>query len=147
MADGGIQPSQATVHLYNGKELQDELGLGWYDYGFRWYNTAIARFGSVDPLAEDFKSLTTFQFASNMPSIAIDLDGLEAVIVVHGSYWQSRIKEELKAGNPRTAAMIALIAVATNINDVSPESQSYAEEDWGGRYSRNIIILYIGKLG
>jgi len=41
----------------------------------------VARFVSVDPLAESFYYLTTFQYASNRPIDAIDLDGLEAVLV------------------------------------------------------------------
>jgi len=51
--------------------------LGWYDYGFRWYDPVVARFVSVDPLAEQFYYLTTFQYASNDPIANIDLDGLE----------------------------------------------------------------------
>jgi len=49
------------------------------DYGFRIYNPSIARFLSVDPLAPDYPELTTYQFASNTPIQAIDLDGLESV--------------------------------------------------------------------
>jgi RHS repeat-associated protein len=65
---------------FNGKEADQEAVTAGsqYDYGFRIYNTAIARFLSVDPLTKDYPSLTPFQFASNSPIIAIDLDGLEA---------------------------------------------------------------------
>ena len=68
-------------YRYNGKELNTELGLNWYDYGFRWYDPSMARFVSVDPLAEDFFYLTTYQYAGNTPIQAIDLDGLEAYYV------------------------------------------------------------------
>lgn len=38
----------------------------------------IARFLSVDPLTKEYPMLTPYQFASNTPIWAIDLDGLEA---------------------------------------------------------------------
>ncbi len=57
-----------------------EWGLNHYDYGFRIYNPAIARFLSVDPLTASYPELTPYQFASNTPIRAIDLDGLEAYI-------------------------------------------------------------------
>ena len=48
-----------------------------YDYGFRIYNPAIGKFLSVDPLTEKYPELTPYQFASNTPIKAIDIDGLE----------------------------------------------------------------------
>jgi len=48
-----------------------------YDYGFRIYNPAIARFLSVDPLTKSYPWYTPYQFAGNKPTWAIDLDGLE----------------------------------------------------------------------
>lgn len=48
-----------------------------YDYGFRIYDPRLARFLSIDPLQKDYPELTPYQFASNTPIQAIDLDGLE----------------------------------------------------------------------
>jgi RHS repeat-associated protein len=64
---------------FNGKEKDaSEFGsLAVYDYGFRIYNPAIAKFLSVDPLKKEYPELTPYQFASNTPIQAIDLDGLE----------------------------------------------------------------------
>jgi RHS repeat-associated protein len=80
---GRSYSSTAYKYGFNGKEKDDEVsGTGnQYDYGFRIYNPRIAKFLSVDPLTKSYPMLTPYQFASNTPIMAIDLDGLEAVIV------------------------------------------------------------------
>ena len=72
---------------FNGKRKDDdgEFGLTAYDYGFRIYNPDIGKFLSVDPLTKAYPMLTPYQFASNTPIQAIDLDGLEA-FYVHGTW-------------------------------------------------------------
>ncbi|AFM02586.1 RHS repeat-associated core domain protein [Bernardetia litoralis DSM 6794] len=64
------------TYSFNGKEL--DPATGWQDYGFRDYNPVYKRFDSVDPLTQKYPELTPYQFASNTPIMAIDLDGLEA---------------------------------------------------------------------
>ena len=44
----------------------------------RIYDPRLGRFLSVDPITADYPYLTPYQFASNTPIQAIDLDGLEA---------------------------------------------------------------------
>ncbi len=39
---------------YNGKEKQDQFGLGWLDYGARHYQADIARWGGVDGRASKY---------------------------------------------------------------------------------------------
>lgn len=67
---------------FNGKENDDEIkGNGnSIDYGFRFYDTRLGRFLSVDPLCESFHWWTPYQFAGNTPIQAIDLDGLEILL-------------------------------------------------------------------
>ena len=72
--------SGSTRYGFNGKENDNEVhgAVGTFqDYGFRMYDTRIARFISVDPLAAKFPMLTPYQFASNNPIRLIDIDGLE----------------------------------------------------------------------
>ncbi|MBX2985972.1 MAG: OmpA family protein [Bacteroidia bacterium] len=80
----------AFTYGFNGKE-KDEEGMGGggatYDYGFRIYNPQIARFLSVDPLSSSFPWYTPYQFAGNMPIIAIDLDGLEEFVIIR--WWEN----------------------------------------------------------
>ena len=45
----------AYKYKYNGKELQDELGLNVYDYGWRNYMPDIGRWTQIDPLFNDLK--------------------------------------------------------------------------------------------
>jgi RHS repeat-associated protein len=72
---------------FNGKENDLDWGTTTIqDYGFRLYSPAIARFLSVDPLTKDYPMLTPYQFASNSPIQAIDLDGLEHYFAIDGSY-------------------------------------------------------------
>ncbi len=66
---------------FNGKEKDDEVKSvdgSQYDYGFRIYNPRLGKFLSVDPLTDRFPFYSPYQFASNSPIIAEDLDGLES---------------------------------------------------------------------
>ena len=72
---------------FNGKENDNEVkGEGnQQDYGMRIYDPSLGKFLSVDPLTKDYPELTPYQFASNTPIQAIDLDGLESQRAVDGS--------------------------------------------------------------
>jgi RHS repeat-associated protein len=64
-------------YQYNGKEINDDFGLNWYNYGFRWYDASICRFPSVDPIIDQFPYVTPFNYAENEPVRHIDLWGLQ----------------------------------------------------------------------
>jgi RHS repeat-associated protein len=65
---------------FNGKENDaDVKGDGdQIDYGARVNDPRLGRFMSEDPLTKGYPELTPYQFASNTPIQAADLDGLEA---------------------------------------------------------------------
>jgi hypothetical protein len=52
-------------------------GSTTYDYGFRIYNSTLAKFLSQDPLYMEFAWYSPYHFAGNKPIWAIDLDGAE----------------------------------------------------------------------
>lgn len=68
--------TSSNKYLYNGKELQTDFDLDWYDYGARFYDPALARWHSIDPLAEDYYSLSTYNYVANNPLKFIDPNGM-----------------------------------------------------------------------
>jgi RHS repeat-associated protein len=64
--------------MYQEQERQDELGLNWDSFKWRNYNPEIARFMNIDPLTEDYYDYTPYQFSSNQPVHAREIEGLES---------------------------------------------------------------------
>lgn len=65
----------AQKFKFQGKELDETLGLNFYDFGARNYDSSIGRWFNVDNLAEATYSFSPFNFAVNNPSQFIDPDG------------------------------------------------------------------------
>jgi RHS repeat-associated protein len=64
-----------NLYQYNGKEKNDDHGIGMYDYGARWYDAGVGRFNTVDRFAPKYASLNPYQYGANNPIKYIDVNG------------------------------------------------------------------------
>jgi RHS repeat-associated protein len=141
--------SSSYRYGFNGKENDNEVeGEGnIYDYGFRIYNPRIAKFLSIDPLTTKFSELTPYQFASNTPLWAVDIDGLEAGLYGSGGMQLSTAEKQSQAvsdwsNSPAEGWMKRGLAAQINY---SQSGTNFNESDFnnltkGGYYGRSFLI-------
>ncbi|OJU35555.1 MAG: hypothetical protein BGN96_04830 [Bacteroidales bacterium 45-6] len=65
--------SWSTPYKFNGKELDEEMGL--YYYGARYYDPRVSQWLVVDPLAEKYPGWSVYNYCLQNPIIFIDIDG------------------------------------------------------------------------
>ena len=63
-------------YLYNGKEMQSDLGLNLISTDFRMYDPALGRFNTADALTDYLSSISPYSFAYNNPIWFSDPTGL-----------------------------------------------------------------------
>jgi RHS repeat-associated protein len=69
-----------TPYLYNGKELDEETGL--YYYEARYYDAKISVWLGVDPKMDKYPGLTPYNYVFNNPLVIVDFDGRDGTIVI-----------------------------------------------------------------
>lgn len=69
----------ANQCTYNYKERNEDFGLNLLDYGARWYDGALGRWWSVDPLGESTADIATYSYGFNSPIVFIDPDGMSSI--------------------------------------------------------------------
>ncbi|WP_299362855.1 RHS repeat-associated core domain-containing protein, partial [Winogradskyella sp.] len=67
--------SVAQRFRYNGKELEESLGIDWYEMDMRQYDPAIARWNSIDPVVHH--EYSTYSAFDNNPVFWADPSGAD----------------------------------------------------------------------
>jgi len=63
-------------YKYNGKELNTDFGLQWMDYGARWYDGALGRWWSIDPMVGALGAFSPYAYGALNPISNIDFFGM-----------------------------------------------------------------------
>ena len=97
-------------------------------------NAKASRFLSVDPLSKKYPELTPYQFASNTPIQAIDLDGLERLDV--SSY----------NATTRTAVIQVVKNVYINSNNIPTQVAALGNTTFASIFSAGNTSLYVSAM-
>ncbi len=73
LMEGRYSVNNNTIEKFTGKERDDAIGLDYF--GARYYDPALARWHSPDPLAQKHPEWSTYNYALNNPLYYIDPDG------------------------------------------------------------------------
>lgn len=82
LSSGSGNAGEKNDYKLTTKELQNQFGLNWYDFGARMYDEQIGRWNGVDPKAQEFFSHSPYEAMDNNPINVIDPTGESGELII-----------------------------------------------------------------
>jgi RHS repeat-associated protein len=138
-----FQRENSTINRwkFQGQEHVDELGLGWDSFKWRNHQPEIGRFFNIDPLADKYVYNSPYAFSENRVVNAIELEGLEALIIhgKNGSHERTRTASGVQVGVATAGAIYnhpiasagtgQFVSGSTNLSSVSARVGRHISEN------------------
>ena len=113
--------SVAQKFKYNGKELEEDLGLNTYAYGWRDYDPAIGRFNKIDRFAGKYMDKTPYHYGGNNPISFVDIAG-DSIIDITRSNGKILIQNSPKTKDGKNFTNTIVINKNVKISHVTDKS-------------------------
>ena len=136
---GGMENKKKFV----GQELDDDLGLNWYQFKWRNHDPQIGRFIEIDPLADKYVYNSTYAYAENRPIDGVDLEGLEFARKVEANCVSFQITTQTvlnaNAVSPQMANAITQNVNKTLGNAFSGVTDQQSGLSYSANYSSSVV--------
>ncbi len=139
--------SSNNKYLYNGKEIQE--GTDWLDYGARMYDASLGRWFVIDPMAEKYNEICPYCYVANMPTIAVDPDGMRISIVGSEDYqkeiWHALLKLAYHSNKGAELVMNAINSDRTLVIADTKSEIGNALDDLNGTKDYEVLAFDLDK--